>query len=128
MPANGYLTVHTFTSSAQLPVEGATVAVTRPGPEGPQLLATRSTDENGLIGPLEIIAPDAEESREIGNQTPFASVDILIDHPDYERVLVENAQVFAGVNSRQDIKLIPFEERPEFWNTTEVFQITPQSL
>lgn len=128
MPTSGSLTVHAFTSSAQLPVEGVTISVTQPTPDGPKLLAVRITDEDGLTDPITITAPDAQESQNLGTQTPFTSVDITADHPDYERILVENAQIFAGVNSRQDMKLVPIEERPQVWNMTEVFQITPQSL
>lgn len=128
MPTNGSLTVHTFTSSAQLPVEGVTISVTQPAPAGPRLLAVRLTDEDGLIEPIPITAPDARESQSSGTQTPFATVDITVDHPDYERILVENVQIFSGVTSRQELQMLPIEERPEVWNMTEVFQITPQSL
>lgn len=128
MPTNGSLTVHTFTSSAQLPVEGVTIAVTQPTPEGPRLLSVRITDEDGLIEPITITAPDARESQSSGTQAPFTAVDITADHPDYERILVENAQIFSGVTSRQELQLVPIEERPEVWNMTEVFQITPQPL
>ena len=128
MPTNGSLTVHTFTSSARLPVEGVTISVTQPTPQGPRLLAVRLTDEDGLIEPITITAPDARESQSSGMQTPFTTVDITADHPDYERILVENAQIFSGVTSRQELQLVPIEERPEVWNMTEVFQITPQPL
>ena len=115
MPTNGFLTIRTYTSAAQLPVEDVTVSVTRSDSKGARLLATRLTDESGLAGPIPIA-------------TPFATVDIIADHPDYERVLVENAQVFAGVLSQQNIALIPLEARPKVFNMTEAFQITPQPL
>ncbi len=128
MPTNGFLTVRTYTSGAQLPVEDVTVSITRSGPNGARLLATRVTDESGLAGPIVFAAPDRSESLQAGAATPFATVDIIADHPDYERVLVENAQIFAGVLSQQNIALIPLEARPETFNLTEIFQITPQPL
>ena len=128
MPTNGFLTVRTYTSAAQLPVEDVTVSVTRSGPNGARLFATRITDESGLAGPIAIPAPDRSESRQSGAVAPFTTVDIIADHPDYERVLVENAQVFAGILSQQEIALIPLEARPEVFNMTETFQITPQPL
>lgn len=128
MPSNGFLNVRTFTSTAQLPVEDVTVTVTQPTANGSRLIATRITDESGLIEPIAISAPDREESLQAGNGRPFTTVDIVADHPDYERVLVENAQIFAGIDTQQEISLIPIEERPEFWNMTESFRITPQPL
>ena len=128
MPTNGFLTIRTYTSAAQLPVEDVTVSVTRPDSKGTRLFATRITDESGLAGPIAIPTPDRSESLQAGVAAPYTTIDIIADHPDYERVLVENAQVFAGVLSQQDIALIPLEARPEVFNLTETFQITPQAL
>ncbi len=128
MASNGFLRVRVYTSDAQLPVEDATVTVTQPGASGSRLLATRITDESGLIPVLTIPTPDGEESQAPGPPAPYTNVDITIDHPDYERVLIENAQIFPGIISEQNIPLIPIEERPQVWNLTEVFPVTPQEL
>jgi hypothetical protein len=128
MPTNGFLHVRVFTSAAQLPVENATVTVTQSSANGARLIASRITDESGLIAPIPIPAPDRVQSLQAGNATPFTSVDIIADHPDFERVLVENAQIFAGVQTEQEISLIPYEERPNAWNLTETFQVTAQPL
>ncbi len=128
MPSNGFLRIRVYTSDAQLPVEDATVTVTQPGSRGSRLLATRITDESGLIDTLTIPAPDRSQSLASGTVAPFTFVDVIVDHPQYERVLVENAQIFAGELSEQNIALIPIEERPQVWNMTEIFRITPQPL
>jgi hypothetical protein len=128
MPSKGFLRIRVFTSDAQLPVEDATVTVTQPAERGSRLLATRITDESGLVELLTIDAPDAAVSQEAGTDFPFTLVDIIVDHPSFERVLVENAQVFSEVVTEQNISLIPIKERPEVWNLTEIFRITPQSL
>jgi len=128
MAETGYLAVRVYTSQAQLPIEGATVTVTQPTPNGTKLLATRITDRSGNITPVAIETPNKEESLQAGIRIPFTSVDITADYPNYERILVENAQVFSGVLSQQNLELIPIEERPEFFNLTEVFQVTSQEL
>ncbi len=128
MPNNGFLRVRVYTSYAQLPIEDATVTVTQPGSSGSRLLATRITDESGLIPVLTIPTPPATESQSAGTANPYTTVDITVDHPDYERVLIENAQIFSDIISEQNIPLIPIEERPTVWNLTAVFPITPQEL
>lgn len=128
MPTNGYLSVRVFTSAAQLPLEGVTVTVTQPMQNGSRLLATRITDESGLIEPIAIPAPDRAQSLQAGAVAPFTDVNITADHPDFERVLVENAQIFADVQTQQEISLLPYEERPAAWNVTETFLVTPQAL
>ena len=128
MASNGFLRVRVYTSRAQLPVEDATVTVSQPGTTGSRLLATRITDESGLIPVLTLPTPEGEESTAPGTPKPYTPVDIIVDHPDYERVLIENAQIFPGVISEQNIPLLPIEERPQYWNLTEVFSVTPQEL
>lgn len=128
MPENGFLTVRTYTSDAQLPVRGVAITVTQPTQNGTRLIAARLTDENGKIEPITISAPARPESQEPGTLKPFVSVDITADHPEYERILVENVQVFAGVLTQQNLEMIPIGARPEAWNVTEVFNITAQPL
>lgn len=128
MPENGFLSIRTYTSAAEIPIEGASVIVTQKTPEGTKLLASRITDQSGNISAIEIPAPDRSESLQAGTANPFSQVDITVDYPNYERILVENAQIFSGVTTQQNFQLIPIEERPEVWNLTEVFQITAQAL
>ena len=128
MPENGYFSVRAFVSGAELPVEGVSVTVTQPTENGSRLIAARLTDESGKIERLSIPAPGRSESQAPGNVKPWTSVDITADHPDYERILVENVQIFAGVLTEQNLELIPHDERPEAWNVTEVFDVTAQPL
>lgn len=128
MPENGILQVRVFTSAAQLPVEGVTVAVTQAASGGAALLATRVTDESGRITPISVPTPARSESLTPGGEQPWSAVNIWADHPNYERILVENVQIFAGVTTLQELELIPLGELPEVFNLTEVFDISAQPL
>ncbi len=128
MPENGYLSVRVYVSEAELPVEGVAVTVTQPSENGSRLLAARLTDESGKIGQIAIAAPDRSESQSPGTQKPWTTVDITADHPNYERILVENVQIFAETQTEQNLTLIPHSRRPEAWNLTEIFNVTAQPL
>lgn len=128
MSASGNLIVRTYTSSAQVPLEGVAVTVTEAAQNGTRLLAARLTDESGRIEPITIPTPERSESQSPGNKIPFTTVNITADHPEYERIVVDNVQIFPGVLTLQDLELIPVGERPEAWNITEVFDIPPQTL
>lgn len=128
MPADGYLTVRTYASSAQLPVVGATVSVTEEGANGARLLATRITDRSGRTTPIKIATPNRSESLTPGQAVPFTKVNITIEKPGYERALIENAQLFAGITSELNVEMIPLGENPETFNMTELVDITPQEL
>ncbi len=125
---NGYLSVHSFTSAACIPVEGVTFTITQRRAQGVELLAVRIADESGRIAPVAIAAPDEAESQSPGTPRPFAVVDITADHPEFERILVENVQIFANITTDQNFALIPLAEQPEVWNMTEVFTIPAQEL
>ncbi len=128
MAATGYLTVRTYTSNAQLPIEGAAISVTQPEENGTRLIATRITDESGRIAPVPITTPNRSESLTPGNSRPWTTVDITADHPAYDRVLIENVQIFADIITEQNLELLPRSELPEAYNMTEVVDITAQPL
>lgn len=116
MPQSGSLTVQVFTSRAQLPVEGATVAVTRPLPSGKQeVLSLQETDRSGNTRPVRIPTPDLQQSTQPQTLEPsFTRCDIWIEHPDYELLLIEGVQIFPGVESAQMAELNPLV-RGEAW-------------
>lgn len=128
MPAEGTLIVRVYTSAAQLPIQGAIVGVTQRTPNGTRLLATRITDRSGRIEPITIRTPNLADSLKPGMAKPWTSVDILIEEPSFERALIENVQIFAGIATQQNVDLIPLEIRPQVFNQTEVVDVTPQQL
>lgn len=128
MAEQGFITARVFSTDAQLPIEGANVTISQPSQNGTRLLASRLTDRNGNISPIAVDTPDRSESLQAGTPAPFTLVDITVDYPGYERILVENAQVFSGIVTQQNLVLIPLQERPQAWNLTEIFQVSAQNL
>lgn len=129
MPSQGYLTARVFTSDASIPVEDATVTVTQVSPQGlDELLAVWLTDESGKTDTIAIQTPDVSESLTPGGEQPFSLVNITAEHPLYERIVVNDVQIFPDIVSTQIMQFIPLNEFPEAWDQTEVFEVTPQNL
>lgn len=128
MASIGYLIARVFTSSAQLPIENAAVAVTRSTSEGTRQIATRLTDESGRTPRIGIPTPEVAGSLEPGTSAPYAQVDMTVEFPGYERVRIEGVQIFPGVITDQDVELLPLEELPEVYNMTELIRIPSQEL
>lgn len=128
MAATGYLTVRTYASRAQLPIQGAVVTVSQTTENGSHLIASRITDESGRIPAIPIITPNKSDSLSPGNQRPWTTVDVTADHPDYDRALIENLQIFADTVTEQNIELLPRSELAQAYNLTEVVDITAQPL
>lgn len=128
MSGIGYLTVRISTSDAELPIEDATVTVTQDTPGGVKLLAVRITDRSGVVPNIEIVTPALHESLSPGEPVPFSVVDVTVDRPGYDRALIENVQLFPGVQSQQDITLVPQSRAPNMFNVTDVVDISAQDL
>ena len=115
MQATGTLSVRVYTSQAQIPLEGATVVVAAPGAEGKwKLLSLQNTDSSGRIQTVEIGAPEVGESTSPGGLPgeggPFALCDVWAEQPGYAMLQVENVQIFPGVETVQNMELIPLPQ------------------
>lgn len=126
MPQTGTLLVRTFVSRAQLPVSGATAIVAVASADGRhQILGVRITDESGLAGPFTLPAPDVSSSQAPNQDLPFSSYLLLVEHPDYEMAAFLDLQVFPGVQTVQDVPLVPRQSQGPGGGVTIV---TPQPL
>ena len=125
----GTLAVRVYTGRAQIPLEDATVAITRKVTAGKlELLSVQIAGESGEIVPVKFQAPAAGESQAPGGTTPFTTCDIWAEHPDYELLVVENVQIFAGVETLQEMELIPLPEHVAPRDAVNDIQVTPQDL
>lgn len=115
MQATGTLFVRVYTSQAQIPLEGATVVVASPEEDGKRkLLSIQNTDSSGMIRPVQIDAPALGESTSPGglpgDGAPFARCDVWAEQPGYAMLQIENVQIFPGVETLQDMELIPLPQ------------------
>ena len=128
MDSQGTVVVRLSTSSALIPLQGATVTITKTRPDGTQeLLAVRVTNFDGLTAPVMVETPPMAESYQ-NTSIPYAVVDIRVERTGFDRVLVKNAQVFPNTETRQELSLIPTPDLPSSFDRTETFVVPPQSL
>ena len=105
----GTLIIRVYTSRAQIPISGATVVVTHEGKGGRrELLSLQVTDSSGAILPLQISTPLLGEST-----APLQ---------------VDGVQIFPGVETTQDMELIPLAEGQSSLQVRDQREITAQSL
>ena len=130
MDSQGTVVVRLSTSSALIPLQGATVTITKLRPDGTQeLLAVRVTNFDGLTDPVTVETPPMAESQSYQNTSvPYAVVDISAQRVGFDRILVKNAQVFPNTETRQELSLIPTPDLPSSFDRTETFVVPPQDL
>lgn len=92
-------------------------------------IALRITNSNGRIEPIPVPVPDLAESQSPDPaQQPFTNVNLYARLKGFERVEMENLQVFADTTTDQNLELIPLSELPDSWDQTAIFYTPPQNL
>ena len=125
----GGLLVRTYISNMLIPVENARVTVTEFDGEKENLLAFRTTDENGKTDIIEISTPDMSLSLDSENtDKPFTSVNIKIEKEGYSISTIEDVQIFANRLSEQNMEMVPLPEKSEYGDFNNVYIVTPQNL
>lgn len=127
LSATGYIQVHAYTSNAQIPLQGVSVAITDTDGAG---IALRLTNRSGTLDePVTITVPDFSASQTPNTGViPFAIVDLYARLENFEEISIENLQVFADRITVQDLEMIPIAEFPEQWNQAEIFNTPAQNL
>ena len=126
MASTGYITVHAYTSYAQIPLKDVAISIT--ATDG-TAIALRITDRSGQIRPVPIPVPDRSESLTPNpSGKPFTNVNLYARLKGYEQAEYENIQVFADTTTNQNIILIPLSELPGKWNQMAVFDTPAQNL
>ena len=123
MEKTGRLSVRVYTSQAEIPLQGATVVVTGQGKDGRTQLIS--------VQPVEIAAPppaDSTSPQEAGKQAPFSLCSVWAEHPGYAMLQAEGVQIFPGVETVQDMMLIPLGEGESSLQHRGTRDITAQSL
>lgn len=110
MDENGTIRVRVFTGRAQIPLEDATVAIPKT-PDGRHADRRPRHGESGEIDPVAHPRPARGGQHLAGAaEAPFSVCDVWAEHPLYELLTVEDVQIFAGVETLQEMKLIPLPE------------------
>lgn len=127
LSATGYIQVHAYTSSAQIPLQDVAVAITEPSGSA---IALRLTDRSGQLSePIPITVPDLSASQTPNTGiTPYRVVNLYAKIENYEEIEIEGLQVFADTVTNQNLELIPLSELPEYWNQVEIFKTPGQNL
>lgn len=127
--AFGYLKVQALTSRGFVPVEDATVSVSQAGPDGGRLLLNlQLTDDSGQTAPFAVETPALSNSLSPEQARGWTDVTVTVSHPNYDNIIVQTAQIFPGVTTVQEARLIPRGALASDGAETEVFDVPDQAL
>lgn len=129
MPNRGSIVARVYTSAAQLPIAGAPVWFTaRNAYGGKDLVAFRLTDADGYTAPVSIVTPDdTGVTLQPGSGVPYAAVTITTELAGFDRIVVEDAQIFTNTKTVQELMLVPSSSANGI-RRTETFTVPGQNL
>lgn len=129
MPQTGSLVVRVYTSQAQLPVSGATVIISSPAGDGRRrVYSIQTTNDSGGTSPIQLEAPDLSHSESPGGTAPFSDYSLVVEHPEYYLATFEQLQVFPGIETVQNVPLVPLPQPSGDDITAAPVVVTPQPL
>lgn len=129
MAEYGTILARAFTSEAQIPIPGAAVTISQQRADGEALLAMRLSNFDGVTQPVPLSAPDAALSRRYGaGEAPFTRVNVAVEAEFYDRIEVQDVQIFAGTQTVQNLQLIPTPTLRQSSPQRQLFRVTPQPL
>ena len=129
MPQTGSLAVRVFTSLAQLPVSGATVIISsRAGDNRHNVFSVQTTDSSGSTKAFPLDAPELSLSLSPGGGPPFSDYSLVVEHPEYYLATFEKLQIFPGIETVQNVPLVPLPQPPAGQDAAEPVVVTPQPL
>lgn len=113
--------VRVSAADGALPVEGASVSISRPYPNGNELLRVLTTDRSGLTETIELPAADPALTLQPNLPIVQAVYDVLVTADGYSRVRTTGIPLYGGIPTVLPIRLIPL---PEF-NDNSGEQVNP---
>ena len=97
-----------------------------------KLLSLQATDSSGKIKAVQIDTPALGESISpgglSGNSGPCALCSVWAEHPGYMMLKMENVQIFPGVETVQEMELMPLPQNQCSLQQRTVWDIPAQSL
>lgn len=125
----GFIKVQAVTSRAEVPVEGATVSISKGDPgSGMDLLSLQRTDESGLTNTISVDTPALQNSLTPDQAKGWTDVTVTVSHPDFDGIVVNRVQIFPEVTTVQEMALIPKDAFPTDLGKYETFDVPPQGL
>ncbi len=101
----GALKVQVFMANRVYPVSSAHVVIT--GKDNKKVYFDGYTNTNGIVGSLLLPAPKKVFSQSPQENPPYAQYDITVSHPMFQKRQYLGVPVFSGVESIQNIQLLP---------------------
>lgn len=128
MASTGSIIVNVYTSNARIPVEGSTVLF-RKQSSPYSLLGLRVTDSSGKTEPLTIATGDKSLSQNPNpSAQPWTGIIVAVEHPEYERVILDGVQIFPGITTTQGVSLLPMQSLDANIDQEQDFNFTPQPI
>lgn len=105
--SEGYLQIFSTTGNSALPVQNAYVTVSKKIGENEFIVSDIYTDENGKTPIINLATKSKSLSENSEFIKPYATYDVLVQHPDFTAIQFLDVPIFEGIISNQPVNFIP---------------------
>ena len=106
----GYLVVQVTTANTAIPLQGATVIISRDEPESADVLYQLRSGNDGRTERVELPAPPRADSQRPSSDPPYTTYNIEVRMPQYQTGIWRAVPIFDGITSMQQANLVPLPE------------------
>ena len=104
----GFLRVQVSAADQAFPIQNADVIVSKRFGNDDSVFFEEHTDASGIVNRVTLPAPDRVLSGAPSSALqPYSTYDISVTHPGFVTVLLKNAVIFDGIETIQQVVLIP---------------------
>ena len=103
----GFLRVQVSAADQAYPIQNAEVVVSKHFAQTDSVFFTDRTDASGIMSRISLPAPDRSLASAPSALQPYATYDINVSHPGFAKVNLKNCVVFDGIETIQQVELIP---------------------
>ena len=106
-PESGFLRVQVFAANQAFPIQNASVVVSKVFGGNIRVFFTAQTDANGIMSRITLPAPDRELADSPSALQPYSTYNIVVTHPRFTEVRIDDVAVFDSVETVQNVEMIP---------------------
>ncbi len=128
MAPKGSIKVQVFKGEDFVPIENSKVTIIETGESAPARQGEKviNTDSSGLTQEIDVNTPPVENSMNPGDKLPYSFVDIKVEYPGFNTIVVKGCQIYPDRVAFQQFNMIPVTRGQR--QTEQVITVSPNTL
>ncbi len=103
----GIMRVQVYAAGETFPISNAKIIIGKDFENSTNIFYTEFSDISGVVFGMTLPAPDKSLTEYPTALLPYATYDIIVEHPSFVKAIYKNCAIFDGIETIQHCELIP---------------------